>query len=122
MSDSPESFIYHEAYGSGDPLILLLGLGQDTATWGLQVPEFSGTHRVIVMDNRDSGKSYRSVGPYATVDMAEDALRLMDRLAIDRSHVLGVSMGGMIAQHMALRAPERIRGLVLASTTDSGEG
>ncbi|MBW1786695.1 MAG: alpha/beta fold hydrolase [Deltaproteobacteria bacterium] len=122
MAEPRDQDIYYEEYGSGDPLILILGLGQDMATWGLQIPEFSKTHRVIVLDNRDSGKSYRSTGPYATADMADDVILLMDRLSIDLAHVLGVSMGGMIAQQVAMRAPERIKSLVLASTTNSGEG
>ena len=117
-----ETSLYHEEYGNGDPLVLIQGLGQDSATWGFQIHAFSKAHRVIVLDNRDSGRSYRSSVPYDTFDMAEDVIGLMSRLAIDRAHVLGVSMGGMIAQQMALNWPERIKGLVLASTTDSGEG
>ena len=114
--------IHHEEYGNGDPLILIPGLGQDSATWGFQVPVFSKSFRVIAPDNRDSGKSFRSSGPYSTADMADDMIGLMDRLRINRCHLLGISMGGMIVQHMALKMPDRITSMVLASTTSSGEG
>ncbi len=122
MAEPRDQDIYYEEYGSGDPLILILGLGQDMATWGFQIPEFSKSYRVIALDNRDSGKSPRSPASYSTADMAGDVIRLMDRLCIDCAHVLGVSMGGMIAQQVAVGAPEKIKSLVLASTTNSGEG
>ena len=124
MSEGPGQGrqLHYDEYGNGDPLILIAGLGQDSATWGFQFPVLSKRFRVIAPDNRDSGKSFRSPGAYSTADMAHDVIELMDRLRIDRAHVLGVSMGGMIAQHLALEAPDRINGLVLASTTSSGEG
>jgi len=114
--------IHHDEYGKGAPLILIPGLGQDNATWGFQVPVFSKSFRVIAPDNRDAGRSFRSSAPYSSEDMADDLIGLMDRLWINRSHLLGVSMGGMIAQHMALKAPDRFISMVLASTTSSGEG
>lgn len=114
--------IHYEEYGNGQPLIMILGLGQDTATWAFQVPEFSKYFRVIVMDNRDSGQSSGCTETYTTETMARDILGLMDHLAIERTHLLGTSMGGMVAQQVALMAPERIIRLVLASTTSWGEG
>lgn len=114
--------IYYEEYGEGPPLIMILGLGQDTATWEFQITEFSKQFRLIVLDNRDSGKSSRCSETYTTETMARDTLGLMDYLGIERSHLLGTSMGGMIAQHVALMAPERVISLILASTTSWGEG
>jgi pimeloyl-ACP methyl ester carboxylesterase len=113
--------LYYEEYGQGPPLIMVLGLGQDTATWGFQVAELSKHVRLIVFDNRDTGNSSQCSEDYSTETMARDILGLMDHLAIDRTHLLGTSMGGMIAQHVALMAPERIGSLILAGTTSWGE-
>jgi pimeloyl-ACP methyl ester carboxylesterase len=113
--------IYYEDYGQGPPLIMILGLGQDIATWNFQISELSKHLRLIVFDNRDSGKSSRSSQNYTTQIMAQDILGLMDHLGIDRTHLLGTSLGGMIAQQVALMAPERVNSLILASTTSWGE-
>ncbi len=113
--------LYYEEHGSGEPLIMVLGLGQDIATWGLQVEELSKHLRLIVFDNRDSGKSSRCSDNYTTETMARDILILMDHLGIERTHLMGTSMGGMIAQHVALMAPERLKSLILAGTTTWGE-
>ena len=113
--------IYYEEHGQGQPLIMVLGLGQDVTTWHFQISELSKHLRLIVFDNRDSGKSSRCKANYTTETMARDVLGLMDHLSIDRTHLLGTSMGGMIAQHVALMAPERIDRLFLASTTTWGE-
>ncbi len=114
--------IHYEEYGEGPPLIMILGLGQDTATWEFQISDFSEHFRLILLDNRDSGKSSRIPEAYTTETMARDILGLMDHLGIARAHLLGTSMGGMIAQQVALMAPERVISLVLASTTSWGEG
>ena len=112
--------LHYEEYGKGPPLLMILGLGQDIATWGFQVSELSNHLRLIVFDNRDSGRSSRCLETYTTEIMARDTIGLMDRLGIHRSHILGTSMGGMIAQHIALMAPERVISLILASTTSYG--
>lgn len=114
--------INYEEYGQGPPLIMVLGLGQDLTTWGLQIPELSNHFRLILLDNRDSGKSSRCSETYTTETMAMDILGLMDYLGIDKTHLLGTSMGGMIAQHVAIMAPERVSSLILSSTTSWGEG
>ena len=113
--------IYYEEHGSGEPLIMVLGLGQDIATWGFQIEELSKHLRLIVFDNRDSGRSSRCMDNYTTESMAQDILDLMDHLGIEQTHLLGTSMGGMIAQHAALMAPERLKSLILVSTTSWGE-
>jgi len=114
--------INYEEYGQGTPLMMILGLGQDIATWDFQISEFSNHFRLIIFDNRDSGKSSRCSELYSTETMARDCIGLLDYLEIDRAHILGTSMGGMIAQQVALIAPERVINLVLASTTSWGEG
>ena len=97
-----------------------MGLGTDHLGWMLQVPEFSKHYRVITFDNRDVGQSKQADGPYEVADMARDALALADHLELDTFHLLGMSMGGAIAQEMALLAPERLRTLTLVVTFAGG--
>ena len=106
--------LYYEVHGEGDPLVCVQGLAADTLAWLPQVPAFSARHRTAIFDNRDVGQSSMAEGPYEIRDMAADALALADALELDRFHLLGVSMGGAIAQEMALAAPERMKSLTLA--------
>ena len=108
--------MYHQDVGSGDPLVLIMGFGGDHMAWALQMADFSMRHRVIAFDNRGVGQTDAPDHAYTTRMMAGDALGLMNALGIDRAHVLGVSMGGMIAQELALESPERVRSLHLACT------
>jgi len=108
--------LYYDVSGSGDPLLLIMGLAADSTAWAFQVPEFSKHYRTIVFDNRGVGRSAKPVGPYTIHQMADDAVALLDVLDVERAHVVGVSMGGMIAQELVLRHPSRVRGLVLACT------
>jgi 3-oxoadipate enol-lactonase len=108
--------IYYEEHGEGEPLLCVMGLSADTLAWALQVPAFSERHRTVIFDNRDVGRSSMADGPYEVADMARDALDLADALGLETFHLLGVSMGGAIAQEMALAAPERIRTLTLTVT------
>jgi pimeloyl-ACP methyl ester carboxylesterase len=112
--------IYYEVHGDGEPLLCVMGLAADTLAWTLQVPAFTARHRTVVFDNRDVGRSSLSEGSYELADMARDALALADALELDSFHLLGVSMGGAIAQEMALAAPERVRTLTLAVTFAAG--
>jgi 3-oxoadipate enol-lactonase len=114
--------LYHEVHGEGEPLVCVTGLAADTLTWMLQLPAFSARHRTVIFDNRDVGRSSLATGPYEVADMAQDTLALADALELDSFHVLGVSMGGAIAQELALAAPERVRTLTLAVTFAAGGG
>jgi pimeloyl-ACP methyl ester carboxylesterase len=108
--------LHYAVIGSGEPLLLIGGLAMDLRGWALQVRRLCRHYRLILLDNRGAGRSESPPGPYTTRMMAEDAIGLLDSLGIGRTHVAGVSMGGMIAQEMALLHPSRVGKLVLAST------
>lgn len=108
--------LYYEIHGAGDPLLLIPGLGSDAATWINFLPLVDKDFRVILVENRGSGRSSKPADGYSTSAMAEDVFALLEHLEADRAHVIGKSMGGMIAQVLAARHPERIRSLVLVSS------
>jgi 3-oxoadipate enol-lactonase len=106
----------YEVHGEGEPLLLINGLADDISAWVNQIEAFAQQHTIIAFDNRGIGDSDMPLGDYTTAQMAEDAIGLLDALAIDRAHVLGTSMGGMIAQELAIAFPERVAKLVLCCT------
>lgn len=108
--------IHVEHTGSGPPLLLIMGIGYDSTLWGYMAPPLAERFRVILMDNRDSGQSSRATTPYTIADMADDAVGVLDALDIERAHVAGTSMGGFIAQELAIRHPDRVDRLVLMAT------
>ena len=103
-----------------EPLLLIMGLGANATSWEMQIPEFSREYRVIAFDNRGSGRTDKPHSPYTMPQMASDAVGLMDHLGIGSAHVFGMSMGGMIAQELALKYPQRVRTLVLGGTMTGG--
>jgi 3-oxoadipate enol-lactonase len=108
--------IYYEEAGDGPPLLLIFGFTGNVQGWAMQVPAFSQRFRTITFDNRGVGRSSAPATEYSIRDMAADALGLLDALSIERAHVLGYSMGGQIAQELALAEPGRVDRLVLLST------
>ena len=109
--------LYYELHGQGPPLVLVMGIGYDSSLWTLaQVPALSTQFQVILVDNRDAGRSSKASHPYTIADMADDLAGLLDSLGIQRSHLLGLSMGGMIALEFALRHADRLDRLVLSGT------
>jgi pimeloyl-ACP methyl ester carboxylesterase len=109
--------LYYEIHGQGEPLLVISGLGGDIIGWGLQIQPWNKHFQVIVFDNRDAGRSSLAAGPYTIADMAADTVALLRALGIERAHVLGASMGGMIAQELALAHPDMVDKLVLVCTT-----
>lgn len=112
--------IYWEEHGGGPPLVLIMGLGYTSEMWHRMLPAFASQYRTIIFDNRGVGRSQVPETPYTIADMAADAAAVMDAAAIDRAHVFGISMGGLIAQEFAIRYPARVRSLVLGCTHHGG--
>ena len=113
--------LHCERRGRGEPLVLIQGLGAHSLHWG--EPFLSALERdfeLIVFDNRGAGRSAPLSGDFTVADLAGDALALLDALRIERAHVLGFSLGGMIAQELALGAPQRLRTLTLGATSPGG--
>ncbi len=114
--------LHYESNGQGQPLLLVMGLGAPAAAWDPDfVQEMSRTHQVITYDNRGTGLSDKPDEPYSIAMFASDAVGLLDALSIPRAHVLGVSMGGMIAQELAIHYPQHVASLVLGCTTPGGK-
>jgi len=113
--------INYKVEGQGEPLIMIMGLASARYCWLFQTRVFKKYYRVITFDNRGIGKTDKPVGPYTTKMMADDTICLMDYLAIDKAHILGVSMGGMIAQELAINHPDRVKKLLLGCTYANGE-
>lgn len=108
--------IYFETHGSGDPLLLIAGMGADHRAWSEIVFELERDFRCITYDHRGVGDSGRPVGDYTVRDLADDASRLLAACGGGRAHVVGLSMGGAVAQELAINYPEQVRTLVLVST------
>jgi aminoacrylate hydrolase len=108
--------IYYEEAGSGPPLMMVPGLGGIGAIWKPQIDVFKQKYRCVTHDHRGCGQSTRTKGGYTVERMADDALRLMDALKIDRAHFIGHSTGGAIGQIIALDHPERLSSLILSAT------
>jgi pimeloyl-ACP methyl ester carboxylesterase len=114
--------INYRVEGQGEPLIMIIGLGSDQDNWRLQTGLFKKYYRTITFDNRGGGKSDKPTGPYTISMMADDTVGLMDHLGIEKAHIIGVSMGGMIAQELAINHPERVDKLVLGCTFSRRNG
>lgn len=108
--------LHYEDSGDGPPLILLSGLGGDSRAFSMTTRHLAARFRCLTLDNRDSGQSDRARGHYTTRDMAEDVAGWMDAIGLESAHVLGQSLGALIAQHVALAHPSKVRSLILAST------
>jgi len=101
---------------TGEPLLALQGLGADSRGWIAQQRALGARYRLILVDNRGVGASDRPPGPYDLEVMGNDAVAVLDHLGVDAAHVMGASMGGVLAQVIAVRHPHRVRSLVLACT------
>jgi 3-oxoadipate enol-lactonase len=105
--------LYYEIHGQGETLLCIAGLGLDVSSWRAQIPVWSAQYRMVVFDNRDAGRSAYASEPYEVRDLAADTIALADELELERFHLLGFSMGGAVAQDVALEVPSRVRSLTL---------
>lgn len=112
--------LYYEVHGKGRPLVMIRGLGSNADHWYSQLPALAGRYQVVVFDNRGMARSGDTGEPFTVRQMAGDTLGLLDALGLDRPIVFGLSMGGMIAQELAINYPERLSALVLACTHPGG--
>jgi len=108
--------INYQIEGEGAPLMMIAGLGADLSMWNPQVAAFKAHYKLIRFDNSGAGKSEKPAGPYSTKMMADDAVALLDILRIEKAIVFGISMGGMIAQEIAINYSQRVARLLLGSS------
>ncbi len=114
------AMIYWDAEGHGAPLLLIMGLSYPAVMWYRTRPVLAPRYRTLAFDNRGVGKSDVPPGPYPMALMASDAAAVLDAAGVESAHVFGVSMGGMIAQELALQYPGRVRSLILGCTAAGG--
>jgi len=112
--------MYFEMHGGGEPLVLIMGLRRNVEWWYRQIPTLSKHFRVIAFDNRGAGRTDKPEMDYSIRLFAEDTAALMEALGIDHAHILGISMGGYIAQELAINHPDKVRSLVLGCTSCGG--
>lgn len=109
-----------DSHGEGEPVLLIMGLGYSSEMWYRVTPELASRYFVVTFDNRGIGATDRPAGPYHIAQMADDAEAVLDAAGLASAHVFGISMGGMIAQELALRHPAKVRSLILGCTACGG--
>jgi 3-oxoadipate enol-lactonase len=112
--------LHYERHGAGEPLLLITGFTISSAVFEPVLDLYGQRFECIVYDNRGSGRSSAPLRPTSMPELAADAAGLLRELGVESAHAYGLSMGGMIAQELAIRFPERVRGLILGGTTPGG--
>lgn len=119
--DRGDAVLWWDEEGQGEPVLLIMGLGYSSDMWFRLLPDLSARYRTLRFDNRGVGRTGVPPGPYTVETMAADAVAVLDAAGVDRAHVVGASMGGLIAQEVALSHGDRVRSLVLGCTGPGGE-
>ncbi len=113
--------LYYEESGAGSPVLFVAGLQGGVHSWRLQVSDLASSFHCISFDNRGVGRSDKPDEPYSIAKLADDAVGLLDHLGIEEAHIVGSSMGGMVAQHMAVHHPKRVLTLSLHCTSPASD-
>ncbi len=112
--------LYYETHGQGEPLLLISGVGYGTWLWFKQLPALSQHYKIILFDNRGAGQSEKPDEEYSVALLAQDTYELLRALGVSQAHILGASLGGFIAQQLALDHPEMVQKLILCATSSGG--
>jgi pimeloyl-ACP methyl ester carboxylesterase len=112
--------IHWESFGEGPAVLLVPGQGMTADGWWATIPVLARSFRVIAFDNRDTGRSSRSLWPYSVAQMAHDAVAVLDAASEQQAHVYGISLGSLVAQEVALRHADRVQALVLGASSAGG--
>lgn len=112
--------LYYEVHGEGEPLLLIMGLAHNSLSWESSLPALSKHFQVIIFDNRGTGRSSSPDTDYSIEMMADDAIAVLNAVNVEAAHVYGISMGGMIAQRLAIKNPDRVKSLILGCTSPGG--
>ncbi len=112
----PHATLFYAERGQGEALVFLNGLSGDHLYWAGQLRAFGRQYRCLAVDNRDVGQSSAAPGPYTVRDLAGDVASLLEQARVPSAHVVGLSLGGMIAQELALARPDLVRSLLLVNT------
>ena len=121
-ADSDGVWIAWRSHGTGEPVLMIMGFMGSSRAWFRLLPHVAAGHRAIVFDNRGTGDSDRPPGLWGMRDLVRDAVAVLDAAGEESAHVIGASMGGMIAQQLALDHPDRVRSLTLAATQAARSG